>query len=45
MLQHLFNHWFVTLDIQKMSAASVLLLLAVLLPVILKGLIPGRKEA
>ena len=32
MLQHLFNHWFVTLDIQKMSAASVLLLLAVLLP-------------
>ena len=38
MLQHLFNHWFVTLDIQKMSAASVLLLLVVALPVITKGL-------
>lgn len=33
MLQHLFNNWFVTLDIQKMSAASVILLLAVALPV------------
>lgn len=29
MLQHLFNNWFVTLDIQKMSAASVVLLLTV----------------
>ena len=44
MLQHLFNHWFVTLDIQKMSAASVLLLLVVALPVITKGLVSRRKE-
>ena len=44
MLQHLFNHWFVTLDIQKMSAASVLLLLVVALPVITKGLASMRGE-
>lgn len=35
MLQHLFNNWFVSLDIQKMSAASVLLELAVLSLVVL----------
>lgn len=29
MLQHLFNNWFVKLDIQKMSAASVLMALTV----------------
>lgn len=45
MLQHLFNHWFVTLDIQKMSAASVLLLLVVALPVITKGLASRKGEA
>ena len=44
MLQHLFNHWYVTLDIQKMSAASVLLLLVVALPVITKGLASRRGE-
>lgn len=44
MLQHLFNHWFVTLDIQRMSAASVLLLLVVALPVITKGLASRRGE-
>ena len=44
MLQHQFNHWFVTLDIQKMSAASVLLLLVVALPVITKGLASRRGE-
>lgn len=44
MLQHLFNHWFVILDIQKMSAASVLLLLVVALPVITKGLASRRGE-
>ena len=44
MLQHLFNLWFVTLDIQKMSAASVLLLLVVALPVITKGLASRRGE-
>lgn len=29
MLQHLFNNWFVSLDIQKMSAAAVLLTLVI----------------
>lgn len=39
LLQHLFNHWFLNLDIQKMSAASVLLTLvigAVLCPFIIR---------
>lgn len=30
MLQHLFNNWFLSLDIQKMSAAAVLLVIGVL---------------
>ena len=34
MLQHLFNNWFVSLDIQKMSAASVMVEAAVLIPVL-----------
>ena len=29
MLQHLFNNWFVSLDIQKMSAAAVLTALVI----------------
>lgn len=29
MLQHLFNNWFTKLDIQKMSAAAVLMAIAV----------------
>lgn len=45
MLQHLFNNWFVKLDIQKMSAASVILLLAVALPVIGVNLYGRRREA
>lgn len=31
MLQHLFNNWFVSLDIQKMTAASVLLAITMLI--------------
>ena len=27
MLQHLFNNWFVNLDIQKMTAAAVMLVI------------------
>ena len=34
MLQHLFNNWFVSLDIQKMSAASVMVEAALLIPVL-----------
>lgn len=30
LLQHLFNHWFLNLDIQKMSAAAVLLTLVIM---------------
>ncbi len=35
MMQHLFNNWFVSLDIQKMSAASVILEAALLVPVLM----------
>lgn len=35
MLQHLFNHWFVSLDIQKMSAASVMVETSILIPALL----------
>lgn len=34
MMQHLFNNWFVSLDIQKMSAASVIIEAGVLIPVL-----------
>lgn len=34
MMQHLFNNWFVSLDIQKMSAASVILEAGILIPVL-----------
>lgn len=42
MLQHLFNNWFVTLDIQKMSAASVMLETAVLVPALAWNAIKKR---
>ncbi len=42
MLQHLFNNWFLSLDIQKMSAASVLLLLAIAVPVLIYNRMQGR---
>jgi multiple sugar transport system permease protein len=35
MLQHLFNNWFVALDIQKMSAAAVMCVLLFLLVILL----------
>ena len=44
LLQHLFNHWFLNLDIQKMSAASVLLtlvIMAFLIPFVVRR---GRKD-
>lgn len=44
MLQHLFNNWFLSLDIQKMSAASVLLLLAIVLPALVFYVLKGRAE-
>lgn len=35
MLQHIFNNWFVALDIQKMCAAAVIMALAILLFILL----------
>lgn len=43
MLQHLFNNWFTALDIQKMSAASVLLLIVFAVP--LAGYLFARRKA
>ena len=39
MLQHLFNNWFVSLDIQKLTAAAVLLVLAVGIFLLAAGLL------
>ena len=39
MLQHLFNNWFVSLDIQKLTAAAVLLVLAVGILLLAAGLL------
>ena len=44
LLQHLFNHWFLNLDIQKMCAAAVLLTIiigAFLTPFVVRA---GRDE-
>lgn len=41
MLQHLFNHWFLNLDVQKMSGAAVLMTVVIAAPVLL---LTGRKE-
>lgn len=35
MMQHLFNHWFLNLDVQKMSGGAVLLTIAISVPVLL----------
>lgn len=43
MMQHLFNNWFVSLDIQKMSSASVLIEAGVLIPVILWMLVRKKR--
>lgn len=41
MLQHLFNHWFLNLDVQKMSGGAVLLTVAITAPVLV---LSARKE-
>lgn len=41
MMQHLFNHWFLNLDVQKMSGGAVLLTLVIAAPVLL---FMARKE-
>ena len=35
MLQHLFNHWFLNLDVQKMSGGAVLLTIVIAVPVVI----------
>ncbi len=44
MLQHLFNNWFLSLDIQKMSAAAVMLETVILVPVLLWSAAARRKR-
>lgn len=44
MLQHIFNNWFVSLDMQKMSAAAVLTAIVVLLIIGGFALIAGRDD-
>lgn len=41
LLQHLFNHWFLNLDVQKMSGGAVLLTLVIAAPVLIFAM---RKE-
>ncbi|HEX3023396.1 MAG TPA: sugar ABC transporter permease [Lachnospiraceae bacterium] len=44
MMQHLFNNWFVALDIQKMCAAAVVMAIVVIILVLLLQRIGGRDE-
>lgn len=41
MMQHLFNHWFLNLDVQKMSGGAVLMTIAIATPVII---LSAKKE-
>ena len=41
LMQHLFNHWFLNLDVQKMSGGAVLLTIAIAAPVLILNM---RKE-
>lgn len=42
MMQHLFNHWYLNLDVQKMSGAAVLMTVVILVPLVAAFM--GRKE-
>lgn len=44
MLQHIFNNWFISLDIQKMCAGAVLMTLVMLLVILVVGLINRKGE-
>lgn len=44
MLQHLFNNWFVTLDIQKMCAAAVLVAAVIIVFILLVQQVSNRLE-
>lgn len=44
MLQHLFNNWFATLDVQKMSAAAVLMAVVITVLVIVSQIVQGKEE-
>lgn len=45
LLQHLFNNWFLTLDVDKMCAAAVLMAAAVLLVILLMWALWEREDA
>ena len=45
MLQHLFNNWFVSLDVDKMCAGAVLLALVVFLLIMLLQKFWGRERS
>lgn len=45
LLQHLFNNWFVNMDISRLCAAAVLLCIALLLVIVLFQWLTGRREA
>lgn len=45
MLQHLFNNWFVSLDIQKMSAAAVLMAIVMMGVIVLFRFATGKDES
>lgn len=45
MLQHLFNNWFASLDVDKMCAGAVLMALAVFLLIFILQMLWGREEA
>ena len=42
LIPHLFAHWFLNLDVQKMTAAAVMMTAVFLMPVLAAKLIPGR---
>jgi multiple sugar transport system permease protein len=44
MMQHLFNNWFVSLDIQKMCAAAVIMAIVIIVLVLLLQRIGGKDE-
>lgn len=44
MLQHIFNNWFINLDIQKMCAAAVMMAAVILVFILVFRLVMGREE-
>ena len=45
MIQHLFNHWFVSLDIQKMCAAAVMMTVVILIIILILKQFGGKEDS